>query len=134
MLNDLRIEKLTRAGIALMQKERDMAVRGDLDGLARIEGDKSLFLEQMEEIAEKLAQGGPQMIREDRKKELSALFNIVRRRAEENQYLLRAAKAGVKAAKRQIDALDEASAILGVYAADGKQMNAAAYAKPGNLC
>lgn len=122
MSNDLRLEKLTRAGIALMQEEKEAALRGDLAALAEIDARKTTFLAQMASLAEQATTTGPVALREARKREIATLFDIVRRRAEENQYLLRAASAGVKSATRQVQSLTDASAALGVYTAEGDKV------------
>lgn len=122
MTSDIRLEKLTKLGIALMQEEKDRALRGDLDGLADVNDRKTEFLKQMDDIKQSIEKSGPLELRRARKEEIQALFDIIRRRAEENQYLIRAATAGVKSAKRQMLSLQEASAALGVYDQDGEPM------------
>lgn len=122
MSNDLRLEKLTRLGIALMQEEKERALVADFDGLAEVETRKVAFLAQLEEIAQTVDQAGPSALRKSRRDELATLFEIIRRRAEENQYILKAAAAGVRSAGRQLQTLQEASRSLGVYDADGEQV------------
>ena len=119
MAHDIRLEKLTRAGIALMQEEKEAALRGDMSALAEINDRKTEFLTQMEEISRQIESAGPLRTREARKQEIATLFGIMRRRAEENQYLLRAASNGVKSAMRQIAALSD-PAEMGAYAPDGE--------------
>ncbi|MBX2856165.1 MAG: hypothetical protein KTR21_14330 [Rhodobacteraceae bacterium] len=121
MAHDIRLEKLTRAGIALMQEEKEAALRGDMTALAEINERKADFLAQMEEISRLIESTGPMRTREVRKQEIATLFGIMRRRAEENQYLLRAASNGVKSAIRQIAALAD-PADLGAYASDGEPL------------
>lgn len=123
MLNDLRIEKLTRQGIALMQEERERALKGDLAGLTELTARKTAFLTEMEALAERLEAGGPSQIRAARRQELETLFEIIRRRAEENQALLRAAAAGVKSAKRAIAEIAASSEIIGAYNSNGEPVN-----------
>lgn len=124
MLNELRIEKLTRQGIALMQAEREAALKGDLDRIGALNAEKADFLAEMERLADMLEAGGPMALRETRRQELETLFEIIRRRAAENQALLRAAAAGVKSAKRQIEALAAASELMGAYNSNGEPVNA----------
>lgn len=123
MLNDLRIEKLTRHGIALMQEERALALRGDFAALSELNLKKEEFLKQMNDLADSVESNGPVAVREARKQELETLFDIIKRRAEENQFLLRAAESGIKGAKRQILAIAQASESLGVYAANGEPID-----------
>lgn len=120
MLNDLRIEKLTRQGITLMQEERALALRGDFGGLEELGRKKEEFLRQMEELAQSASETGPLQLRESRKQELETLFGIIRRRAEENQHILRAAQAGVKGASRSLSSLLEETGSLGVYSSTGE--------------
>lgn len=122
MSNDIRLEKLTRLGIALMQEEKERALRADFEGLAEIEPRKIEFLSQLEEIAQTVDKAGPSPIRAARRDEIATLFDIMRRRAEENQYILKAAAAGVRSAGKQLQALSEASRSLGVYDPDGEQV------------
>lgn len=119
MLNDLRIEKLTRQGIALMQEERSLALRGDFAALEELNRRKEEFLAQMELLAASIDKKGPKTTREARRQEIATLFDIIRRRAEENRYLLRAAEAGVKSARRRIRALTTGEGDLGAYDASG---------------
>lgn len=123
MMRDLRIEKLTRQGIALMQEEREIALKGAFAKLEGLNARKTEFLAQLEELSVKLDQGGPVALRAARKQELETLFDILRRRAAENQALLRAAESGVKSAKRQIADLAAASARIGVYNKEGHPVN-----------
>ena len=121
MAHDIRLEKLTRAGIALMQEEKEAALRGDLIALDEINQRKTEFLSQMEDISRLIESTGPIQLRETRKQEIATLFGIMRRRAEENQYLLRAASNGVKSAMRQLAALAD-PADVGAYASDGEPL------------
>ncbi|MEL6318663.1 MAG: hypothetical protein AAFR16_13615 [Pseudomonadota bacterium] len=120
MLNDVRIEKLTRQGIALMEEERRLTLRGEFAALEELNAKKTRFLEQIETLAEHSQKTGPLELRETRRQELETLFDIMRRRAQENQMLLRAAEAGVKTARRRVRALDEELAPLGVYGENGE--------------
>lgn len=122
MLNDLRIEKLTRQAIALMQEERKLALNGDLKGLAELGDRKAKFLEQMEEIATVLEKGHSTGLLASKKKELATLFEIIRRRAEENQYILKAAATGVRSAREHFEALTQGSSNLGVYNSEGEKL------------
>lgn len=121
---DLRIEKLTQAGIALLQEERDLALKGDLPALAALAPRKEAFLETMEALAEQLASvrdhGGLARQVADQQARIAGLLEIVQRRAEENQYLLEAALSGVKSAEKQISILEKASLLVGVYDNSGK--------------
>lgn len=123
MLNELRIEKLTRQGIALMQAEREAALKGDVARIGELNAQKTDFLSEMEALAEKLEAGGPAEIRQTRRQELTTLFEIIQRRASENQALLRAASAGVRSAKQQISALLSASESIGAYNSSGEPVN-----------
>lgn len=123
MLNDLRIEKLTRQGIALMQAEREAAIKGDTNRIGELNAQKEDFLSEMEALAAKLDAGGPQEIRQTRRQELTTLFEIIQRRAEENQALLRASSTGIRMAKQQIAALVNASESIGAYSPNGELVN-----------
>lgn len=116
---EIRIEKLTRQGIALLQEEKDLALKGDLSALAELNPRKEAFLETMDQLAQRLGEAtrhgaltGPLA---DQKNRIAGLLEIVQRRAEENQYLLRAALSGLKSAEKQISILEKASSIVGVY-------------------
>ena len=123
MLNELRIEKLTRQGIALMQDEREAAMKGDATRIGELNAKKADFLSEMEALAEKLDAGGPVEIQKTRRQELTTLFEIMQRRAAENQALLRAASAGVRSAKQQIAALAASSQSIGAYNSNGEPVN-----------
>lgn len=116
---DIRIEKLTRQGIALLQQEKELALKGDLAGLAELNPKKEAFLATMEQLAERLADaqrhGGLTGPLADQKSRIAGLLEIVQRRAEENQYLLRAALSGLQSAEKQLSILEKASSIVGVY-------------------
>ena len=116
MANGVRIEKLTRQGIAMMQEERELALKGDISALEKLNQRKIEFLSKMEALA--TSKKGPR-IKPEQKAELETLFEIMRRRAEENQVLLRAAAAGVAEAKRQIENINSPNSELGVYGRDG---------------
>lgn len=116
MANGVRIEKLTRKGIALMQEERALALKGDIKALEELSQRKLTFLTELEALAAERPR--PRISRAQRA-ELETLFDIMRRRAEENQYLLRAAAAGVKNAQRRLAAIQAQSQELGVYNRDG---------------
>ena len=124
MLNELRIEKLTRHGIALMQEEREATLKGDLARIGELNARKQDFLAEMDRLAQKLEEGGPSALLDARRQELETLFDIIRRRAAENQALLRAAAAGVKSAKREIAALAASSELMGAYNSSGEPVNA----------
>lgn len=128
MLNDIRVEKLTRQGIALMEEERKLALRGDFARLEELTTRKQRFLAQIEALADQSQKSGPLSVREARRQELSTLFDILRRRAEENQLLLKAAEAGVKGARRRIDALEMELPPMGVYGENGEPINHSAAA------
>ena len=119
MTTDVRIEKLTRHGIALLQEERELALKGDFASLEELNGRKQAFLEQLDALAVQLDGAGPQTLREARRQELQTLFDIIRRRAEENQFLLKAAESGVSSARRDIDQLFAGEVPLGAYAENG---------------
>ena len=123
MLNELRIEKLTRQGIALMQAEREAALKGDANRIGELNAKKADFLSEMEALAEKLDEGGPIEVQKTRRQELTTLFEIMQRRAAENQALLRAASTGVKSAKQQIAALAASSQSIGAYTPNGEPVN-----------
>ena len=123
MLNELRIEKLTRQGIALMQEEREAALKGDANRIGELNAKKADFLSEMESLAEKLEAGGPLEVQKTRRQELSTLFEIMQRRAVENQALLRASSAGVRSAKQQIAALAASSQSIGAYNSSGEPVN-----------
>lgn len=123
MLNELRIEKLTRQGIALMQAEREAALKGDVSRIGELNAKKADFLSEMEALAEKLDAGGPVEVQKTRRQELTTLFEIMQRRAAENQALLRAASAGVRSAKQQIAALAASSQSIGAYNSNGEPVN-----------
>lgn len=116
MAKGVRMEKLTREGIALMQEERELALRGDIPALEALNARKLDFIRRMEELA--AAKGKPAISRTQRA-ELETLFEIIRRRAEENQLLLRAAAAGVKNAQRRLASIHSQGQELGVYNKDG---------------
>lgn len=122
MLSDARIEKLTRHGIALMQEERELALKGDLAALGELNQRKVAFLEQIEELAAQSQKVGSHEMRTTRKNELTTLFDIMRRRAEENQLLLRAAEAGVKGARAKIDRIEAGAQAVGAYDERGQQI------------
>ncbi len=116
---EIRIEKLTRQGIALLQEEKELALKGDLTALADLNPRKQAFLETMEQLAEKLGEarrsGGLTGPLAEQKSRIAGLLEIIQRRAEENQYLLRAALSGLKSAEKQLSILEKASSIVGVY-------------------
>ncbi|MEL6316849.1 MAG: hypothetical protein AAFR16_04315 [Pseudomonadota bacterium] len=121
---EVRIEKLTRQGIALLQEEKDLALKGDLNALAELNPRKAAFLETMEQLSQRLADAsrhgaltGPLAEQKDR---ITGLLEIVHRRAEENQYLLRAALSGLKSAEKQLSILEKVSSLVGVYDDSGK--------------
>lgn len=123
MTSDLRIEKLTRQGIALMQEERDVALKGEFAKLADLNARKTEFLTQIEALLKRAASAGPKAMRDARRQELETLLDIMRRRAAENQALLRAAESGIKSAKRQIAEIAAASERIGAYNKDGQPVN-----------
>ncbi|MEL6979533.1 MAG: hypothetical protein AAGM38_12755 [Pseudomonadota bacterium] len=131
-MNDLRIEKLTRQGIALMQEEREAATKGDFGALEDLNRRKQAFLDEINALSQKLEGGGPIKLRAARRQELETLFEIMRRRAAENQALLRAAATGVRAAKRQIAELAASSEIIGAYTPSGEAVNASQSARKTN--
>lgn len=116
MANGVRIEKLTREGIALMQEERALALKGDIAGLEELNKRKVVFLGKMEALA---AAKTPPTINRGQREELETLFEIIRRRAEENQSLLRAAAAGVKNAHRRLTMIQSRGQDIGAYNKDG---------------
>lgn len=119
MTTDVRIEKLTRHGIALLQEERELALKGEFAALEELNGRKQAFLDQLDALAVQLDGAGPQALREARRQELQTLFDIIRRRAEENRFLLKAAEAGVNSARRDIDQLFAGEVPLGAYSENG---------------
>ncbi|MCI4664450.1 MAG: hypothetical protein MRY74_06980 [Neomegalonema sp.] len=116
MANGVRIEKLTRQGIAIMQEERELALKGDLSGLEKLNARKVAFLSEMETLADSKAGRG---VSPAQRAELETLFDIIKRRAVENQSLLRAAAAGVQAAQRRIAMMHSSDGDLGIYGRDG---------------
>lgn len=116
MPNGLRIEKLTREGIALMQEERNFALKGDVAALEELNHRKVAFLGQMEILANKKERPA---ITAAQREELETLFEIMRRRAEENQHLLRAAASGIKNAHHRISTIQQAGQDFGAYNKDG---------------
>ncbi|MEM9724446.1 MAG: hypothetical protein AAF909_03165 [Pseudomonadota bacterium] len=132
MLSELRIEKLTRQGIALLQEEREAALKGDLGQIAEINAKKASFLDEMARLAERLDEGGPAELRAARRQELETLFEIMRRRAEENQALLRAASEGVQSAQSRLAALAASADLMGAYTAKGEQVQATPQANLAN--
>lgn len=123
MTTDIRIEKLTRQGIALLQEERALALNGDFDALEELNTRKQAFLDQLDSLAEQLDGVGPTKLREARRQELQTLFDIIRRRAEENRFLLKAAEAGMKSAQRDIEQLFAGELPLGAYGQNGAPLN-----------
>lgn len=122
MGRDVRLEKLTRNGIELMRREREMALKCDLAGLATLNVEKTAFLGSLEALRLELDSGGPAPLLESRKRELATLFDIMRRRAEENEALLRAAEKGVRSAARRIEQLFDAGAKTVAYDAQGGRL------------
>ncbi len=122
MTTDIRIEKLTRHGIALLQEERDLALAGNYGALEELNQRKQAFLDQLDDLATQLDGSGPQPLREARRQELQTLFDIIRRRAEENRFLLKAAESGVNSARRDLDQLFSGETPLGVYGENGETL------------
>lgn len=120
MSTDIRIEKLTRQGIGLLQEERDLALSGDYAALAELNTRKQAYLEQLDVLAAQLDGAGPVPLLEARRQELQTLFDIIRRRAEENRFLLKAAESGMRAAQRDIDMLLSGEIPLGAYSEKGE--------------
>lgn len=120
MTRDIRIEKLTRQGIALLQEERELAMKADFAGLEELEVRKKAFLDQLEALGAQLDAGGPTQIVASRRAELATLFDILRRRAEENRYLLKAAEVGVKSARRDVNQLFSGEVPFGAYSENGE--------------
>lgn len=102
MTRDKHLEKLTREGIDLMRRERELALKGDLRALEPLNQEKLAFLERLDALSLEVAAGGPERVAASRKRELATLFEIMKRRAAENQALLKAAETGVKSAARRI--------------------------------
>lgn len=119
MTTDIRIEKLTRHGIALLQEERELALAGNFGALEELNERKQAYLDQLDALAVQLDGAGPQPLREARRQELQTLFDIIRRRADENRYLLKAAEAGVQSARRDLDQLFSGELPLGAYGENG---------------
>ena len=114
MANGMRIEKLTRQGIALMQEERELAIKGDIPGLDKLNERKAAFLTEMDKLA-----AGKIRVSAEQRAELETLFDIIRRRAEENQALLQAAVAGVQSAQRRLSAMNSQQFDIGAYGRNG---------------
>lgn len=124
MSRDLRIEKLTRQGIALMQEERDAATSGALERLEELNVRKADFMDKMTALAAQIDAGGPTQLQEARRQEIATLFDIIRRRAEENSIILKAAEAGVKSAQRRVGVIFAASEFIGAYTPNGEPISA----------
>ncbi len=122
MARDVRLEKLTRIGIELMRRERELALKGDLKGLEALNEEKLSFLDTLEGLRDEMASGGPEPVLASRKRELATLFDIIKRRAAENQALLRAAELGVKSAARRLQEIfGEGGQTIG-YTASGEKV------------
>lgn len=129
MRNDMRVEKLTRLAIGILQEERDAVMKGALGALEALNGRKAELLEQLAEMSRQLDAGGPEQLRAARRKELETLFDIIRRRSEENQFLLKAAGAGVRSAAKQVQQILNSDSSFGVYNADGRELKSNAQSR-----
>lgn len=137
---EIRVEKLTRQGIALLQEEKELALKGDLVALAELNPRKQAFLETMEQLSEMLREAqdsgafGSSGRWAEQRTRILGLLEIVQRRAEENQYLLRAALSGLKTAEKQLSILEKASSIVGVYDDSGNPVeNSSISGKQGSV-
>lgn len=119
---DLRLEKLTRSGIELMRRERELALSGQIAALSELNQEKLAFIEKLEGLREEYSGAGPAPVLEARRRELAALFDIIKRRTAENQALLRAAEAGVKSAERRIAALFKEGQLNIAYTETGEKV------------
>ena len=122
MKRDRKLEKLTREGIELMRREREAALKGDFQALEAINAQKTDYLCRLEALAAENESGGPQPLQKARRHELASLFTILRRRAEENQILLKAAEAGVKQASQRLQAILNSDAPSVGYNSHGKKI------------
>lgn len=85
-----------------LDHERKMILSGEIDGLLRMSGEKERL-----------------MARLSRASETDAVMQRLRRKAERNQELLRAAARGMQSAARRIDKLRNADTGLRTYGRDG---------------
>lgn len=122
MSHDRRLEKLTRQGIELMRRERELALSGQIGALAELNEEKLAFLQNLEALRDEFSGAGPFPVMAARRRELAALFDIIKRRTEENQALLKAAEAGVKSAARRIEALFEGDQLNIAYTSKGEKV------------
>lgn len=122
MTKDRRLEQLTRQGIELMRRERELALAGDLRALGPLNDEKLAFLEGLDALGREIEAGGPQPLQAARRRELETLFDILHRRAAENQALLRAAEVGVKSAARRIEEIFGGAAPV-AYTPDGEKIS-----------
>jgi hypothetical protein len=86
---------LTARGHDLMARERSLLLRGDLEGVARLSGDKHGLLAALEDAMAQVHNS------ESVRAALTALITDSRR----NERLILAARQGVSAARRRIEAI-----------------------------
>lgn len=123
MTRDRRLEKLTREGIELMRRERELALAANFNGLDELNAEKAAYLEKLDGLRAENEAGGPLPLQAERRRELETLFEILRRRAEENAALLRAAENGVKSARRRLQAIFEQKENEVGYTASGDKID-----------
>lgn len=122
MSRDRQLEKLTRQGIELMRRERELALGGQIAALTELNEEKLAFLQKLEALRDELSGAGPFPVMAARRQELAALFEIIKRRTLENQALLKAAEAGVKSAARRIEDLFVGGALTVAYTETGDKV------------
>lgn len=117
MANEHTLEKMTKKIISLLKREREAITKGKHDQLEGINEEKIKLILQLEAY-DKARLAGRAI-----DSELEALLTIMKRRSEENQKLLMAARKGIKMAQKQLKKIDDDVEGFGAYDANGKKIS-----------
>lgn len=123
MIDDRAVEKLTRQTIELLKQEREAIIKGKYEVLKNINEKKADLVIQLENFQTQMAtQSFHASFKDARRRELEAVVSIMKRRSEENQKLLIAARAGIKAARAHMNRMTHDVGGFGAYDSNGQQI------------
>jgi exonuclease I len=121
MTNDRVIEKMTRQIIELLKQERNAITKGLYTELQEINEKKVAIIVKLEAYQNKISNMPPPV---QRNTELETAIGIMKRRSEENQKLLTAARRGIKAAQQTINKIENEPENFGAYDPSGQRIKA----------
>lgn len=109
-----RTRRRLKEALALLTSDRELLLKGDIAGLARLNARRARLMEELPTLTD------------DALVENEGLVHEVRKLARRNGRLLEAFLAGAKAAGERVKAILVAQAALGAYRRDGSRIMAPA--------